>query len=558
MSKNDFPDLIQDLLYAQEHSLLNDAVGVAAKQAVEAGVADDFIVGLVREPVRKHKISQAFAGPYRMPKLNHGDFVIGSDLKGRPIRVPVQYLNGHSLTAGGSGSGKTIGARNRILHIASKVTGMWLFDFRKREFGVLGPHLAHLGVDLLIVPGRKLALNPLQVSLHVDPADFAPRVADMLVLVLNLPPRASKLLHLTILKLYRTFGVFDGGRSYPTLFDLREAIAVDSTANPQAKLAVMDGLDPVLMSLGSETLGYSLGWPTGELAKRHIVFDLSGLSETDKNLILNSLILPEFSSRVARGISNPQMDLFICCDEAARLLSASNSSGGISDLIGLVRGTGVGLDLSVQSTDIVPAVLSNTANKFLGRCGSAKDYDTIGAAMGLTVEQRQWARLHLRPGLFIGQVGDGDWRHPFVFQQPLLRLPTIGKNSADAVHLGDLTQLPVERTSIAHTPPQTGASVSASSPTAQSGSEVLSEADVRYLRTVIEHPALPSSAYPKLVGMGTRRTQQIRCRLVDLGYLREHNVNTGTKGRASIVLEPLKVAFQVVGKVSPSHQGQES
>jgi len=254
-----------------------------------------------------------------------------------------------------------------------------------------------------------------------------------------LPPRASKLIQAAIIRLYEGRGVFRGSRDYPTVFDLREEIALDRDANAQARQALVDSLDPLLLSVG-DIFRYRVGWSTADLACRRIVFELGGIPEAAKNLILNSLLLSEFSSRVARGISNPRMDLWICCDEAARLVSASNPTGGLSDLMGLVRGTGAGLDLSVQSADIAPAILSNTATKIIGRCGSAMDYDTMSGAMGLTAGQRTWLRTNLVPGLFVGQLGEGPWRTPFVFRIPPIRPIPHG----DTPNLGDLPRLPSE------------------------------------------------------------------------------------------------------------------
>ncbi len=68
------------------------------------------------------------------------------------------------------------------------------------------------------------------------------------------------------------------------------------------------------------------------------------------------------------------------------------------------------------------AVLSNTAFKAVTRCGSARDYDEIGAAMGLNPEQRRWLNINLRPGRFVGQIGEGDWLRPFVFTIPRMHL----------------------------------------------------------------------------------------------------------------------------------------
>ena len=190
----------------------------------------------------------------------------------------------------------------------------------------------------------------------------------------------------------------------------------------------MDALDPVLISLRS-ILCYRQGWSTHDLAQRHLVLELAGLGEVEKDLLLASLLLSEFTSRIAQGVSNAPMNLWISLDEAARLMSARHSARGLNDLIGLVRGTGIGLDLSGQCADVSPAVLSNTANKFIGRVTSATDLELIGASMGLTSEQKRHILHTLTPGQFVGQIGTGDWRYPFLFRVP--RLPGSGTGLAD-------------------------------------------------------------------------------------------------------------------------------
>ena len=547
----DIPPLVRDLIYARDHRLLDDEGGRAAVQALQYGVVDDLVRSLIQAPVRKHRIAQAFVGPFALPRLAHGDLVQGTDQHGRQIRFPSQYLNGHSLTIGGTGSGKTFKSRFMVLQVAGNVKGLWCFDFVKREFAALKASLERAGVNLLIVPAREIRLNPLQCPEHVVPTDWAPRIADILVQTLLLPARATKLLHVTILELYHRFGIFNGSRHYPTLFDLRETIVADSDANHQARQAVVDSLDPVLMSIGV-VLRYRVGWRTQDLAGQHIVFELGGTAEVDKNLILNSLILPEFVSRVAQGISNPVMDLWICCDEAARLVSSTSRAGGIADLIGLVRGTGVGLDLSIQSADVVNAVLSNTANKFIGRCGSATDYDAIGAAMGLTREQRIWLNTNLRPGLFVGQIGEGDWRQPFVFTIPRMHLDsrTHEETGSGGSDLGELMALPTLKADEFINWQPTGRKVTdRSSGTAPRDGEV-SDAELRYIHAVVNNPGKPSSVLPKLARMSPKRAQKIRRQLVGLGYLREHEVSTGKRGRAAVVLEPLEPALQAVRDIA--------
>ena len=547
-SKNEIPLLIQDFIYAHEYHLLDDEVGQVVTKLMQHGVVDDLVCSLIQTPVKKHKIARMFLGAFELPTLFNGNLIQGINQRGKEIRFPSKYLNGHSLTVGGTGSGKTTKSRFLILQIANSVKGLWCFDFVKQEFAILKPYLKRLGINLLIVPARKVRLNPLQCQEPITPADWASKIADVLVQTLQLSPRATKLLHTTILKMYQQFGIFEGNKHYPTLFDLRETIAADSDANYQAKQAIVDALDPVLMSIG-DVLRYRIGWKTQELARRHIVFELGGIAEVDKNLILNSLILPEFTSRVAQGISNPVMNLWICCDEAARLVSSTNQEGGIANLIGLIRGTGIGLDLSVQSCDVMGTVLSNTANKFIGRCGSATDYDKIGASIGLNREQRQWLNFNLHPGLFVGQLGEGGYRKPFVFEIPKMNFDSkLGEKTGGCDDINELMSLPtvIADEFVDWSPMKSKSTEHLYTKSASTRKGELSETELRYVNAVINNPGAPSSALPKLARTSSRQAQKIRQRLIKLGYLREHRVSTGKRGRSAVVLEPLEPALQVV------------
>ena len=95
--------------------------------------------------------------------------------------------------------------------------------------------------------------DELQLPLGTEPADWIPRVAEMLVEVLDLPPRASKLLQSKLFRLYRQFGVFEGNTAYPTLFDLFEEVKSDKKSDPQARMAILDSLEPVLLSMTQVT-----------------------------------------------------------------------------------------------------------------------------------------------------------------------------------------------------------------------------------------------------------------------------------------------------------------
>lgn len=441
MSRDEFSELTRDLLYDHEHGVLQDSFGRALRRIAGLGVADSFVEREIRRRVQKHKVMRAFQGPFGLSEPGQGEIIRGLDERGRPIRMPLRSLLAHSLTVAGSGAGKTIQALFIALQVALLVPGVWLFDLRKKEYGKLKPYLTRAGIELCVVPARALKLNPLQVPSGVEPIAWASNLSDMLVQVLTLPARASKLLHMAIMRLYDQFGVLRGGREYPTLFDLRELVATDAHANTPAKEAFVDSLDPILMSLGPNVLAYRRAWTTADLCNRHIVFEFCGIPEPAQNLLLNSILWGEFASRIARGSSNVPLSLFVSLDEGARLLSPGATSNALVEMLGLVRGTGIALDLAVQTVDLAPGVLSNTATKCVGRCGSATDYDVIGAAMGLTQDQKQWAKTHLEPGVFIGQFAEGPFRHPFVYRVPRMNLAPPAPTADPAV---EATQLPEE------------------------------------------------------------------------------------------------------------------
>jgi hypothetical protein len=503
---------------------------------------------MIERRISKHKFQQAFYGsaPFKTPKLVKGNYTIGLDKDGKEIRSWIQFLNAHSLTVAGSGAGKTIFSRFKVLQIAKHVEGLFLFDLRKREFAILRPLLGRLDIDLKILPARSLKINPLQLPLGVTINDWIPRVADMLVGVLELSPRATKLLQAKLFPIYREFG--NRPNEFPTLFDLFEAIKRDKGSNHQARTAVIDSLEPVLLSLGPEVLAYRCGWSSNELARMHLVFELGGVSETDKNLLLNSLILSEFTSRIARGISNPKMDLWICLDEAQRLCSTTGQTSAIADLIGLVRGTGIGLDLSVQSANgVLAQIISNTATKIMGRCGSMADYSAAGSSMGLSAEHIHWAQMNLTPGKFIGQLGEGRWRYPFVFNVPLMKFPKLPANGHSDIDSS--LNIPTVDASEFHDWGKTSQINSSSAPVTAAKKNLFdSPQEYQFCKAVVDNPMQSSSQYHKLAGIGTKTAKQARVQLAAKNYIRETILDSGKPGRSSILLEPLPEGIEAVRK----------
>ena len=554
MSNSDIlNDLDKKVLIGQQLGVFADPLGQKLLQLYGNGILDPWTIGQINKRVDKQLRKEAFRDiPFKHPQLHSGDFVLGADENSNPIMSPFQYLNAGGLLVANTGSGKTTLVSFFATQVAHYLKGMWLVDLRKKEFRLLRPAFALQGIDLVIIRSRKFKINPLQVPFHVDPYEYASTIADVLVKVLNLPPRASVLLSSSIIMMYKEFNVFNGSQRYPTLFHLFETVRTNRNANAQARQAILDNLEAILLAFGTEMLGYYKGWPVHELAKRHLALELAGQPEAGKDLVLNYLVVAELISRVSQGISNPGMDLWMSIDEGQRLFSQRKESIGhggnsITDLAGLVRGTGTGLFISVLTPDDlsnkIPAI---TSTKIVGRCGSICEYQAAGQFMGLSKEQVIWCAHHMVPGMFVGQVGEGPWRYPFLLKIPKMKqLQVISDHQADE-SLKSLDSLSVDQVEFSNWSAVECITIN-DKPTNQTPKAAqLTASELRLLKAIVDNPLLPSSSYVKLAKISPNTLAKLRLILIEKGFIREHTMDSGSRGRSKRIWEPLEAGRQAI------------
>lgn len=79
-----------------------------------------------------------------------------------------------------------------------------------------------------------------------------------------------------------------------------------------------------------------------------------------------------------------------------------------------------------------------------------------------------------------------------------------------------------------------------------SSSNQLTSAELKLLRTIVEHPMRRSSEYAKLAGISPNTLLKIRPSLIKRGFIRENKLETSSRGRSAILLEPLESAKQLV------------
>lgn len=552
-SNNVLNDLDRKIIAGHQLEVFDNPLGQKFMQLYHNGILDPWSIGQINSRVDKQLRKEAFNNlPFKQPRLHTGELVLGADNKHHPIKIPIQYLNAGSLLVANTGSGKTTLIFFYSTQIAHHVKGLWLVDLRKKEFRLLKEEFAKLGIKLVIVRNRKFKINPLQVPYHVDPYEYASTIADVLVKVLNLPPRASVLLSSSIIQMYKKFNIFNGGQKFPTLFHLFESVRSNRGANSQARQAILDNLEAILLTFGTEMLGYYRGWPVHKLAKLHTAFELAGMPEAGKDLVLNYLVVAELISRVSQGISNRGMDLWMSIDEGQRLFSQRKESAGyggnsITDLAGLVRGTGTGLFISVLTPDdLSNKIPSITSTKIMGRCGSVGDYTAAGQFLGLNKEQIMWCVHHMTTGMFVGQAGDGPWRYPFLFRVPKMKqLKVVTDSQADET-LKVLDSINVEPVEFSNWSAVERIEVKDNAVHKTQKVDQLTDSEFRLLKAIVENPMLPSSSYVKLARISPNTLKKLRPILIEKGFIAEHIMDSGNRGRSKRVWEPLDAGKQAI------------
>jgi hypothetical protein len=442
--------VFDDVVWGANHDAFDSDLGRSLVRAWSTGAADDQIEQMIHQLVRPLRVREAFGNlvPFRRPRLRNGDILLGRDHAGHDVRIPLQSLVAGLLIAANTGGGKSVLLSWLLLQIAASGCRFWVSDMYKSQIRQLLPLFKRGGTDLLVVKARDWKYNLLQAH-GTDPSKHLPVVVDLLMRRLSLPPRARTILQQTCHSLYGRFGIWAGRTdAYPCLFDLYERVKSTPRLNAPAREAILDRLGALLTSLTPGCGAYRKGWSPVELSSYSIDFEMRGSSELVKQLLLEPVLYSLLHDQLERGAVNADIDLFVAFEDSQRFFESSGRANAeftpIDELASVTRGTGRGLGVIVQTMiGLSPRIIPNLATKVMGRLGSHEDYQRLGADLGLTRQQREWARLHLRPGRFIVQVADGAWRHPFVLDVPLVKAPMVVSDAAVEESLRPLHSLSV-------------------------------------------------------------------------------------------------------------------
>ena len=542
-------DFMVDVAYGVQRDLFLDDWGQALLRTVALGCADDAIRGMIQERVNYVRVLEMFdqIPPFRRARLTKGEILLGGDWDMTPEWFPVQSLCSGLGLGGGTGSGKS----NAWMWIAPQIAhcgvSVWMAEMYKTQLRQLRPIFQRLGKELVILPARYWKANLLQPGRR-NPHFHLTMAIDLLNRILDVGERGQAILWQAAYALYDKYNVWSGtSREFPCLFDLYELVYDTPGLNVAAKEAILDRLGALLVF--GRCFAYRTAWDPVDLEKCSVVFEMQGTTEHLKQMLIEPCLYAVFQHAYECGRVNAPASLVIALEDCQRFLNSSQSTFGalprIDELAAVTRGGGKALCPIFQTTHgLSRSLMANMTTKITGRMSIHEDYQVVGADMGQTAEQLLWARRNQRPGVFIGQTGEGDWHEPFILRVPKVTLRETVDDVEAAASRKVLDSLPtVPAREFDHWKPHHLIEVT-SAPAAPALS--LSDAELRFLQAVVAEPGKASGFYARQAGMNGRRAAVIRARLVAEGYVREHRVATGPRGRAAIVLEPLPAAHAVV------------
>jgi len=353
------------------------------------------------------------------------------------VRLARADLNKHIFVTGVTGAGKTTTCLNLLLE--SRLPFL-VIEPAKTEYRALSKQ-AGFAIDYYRPNGdahQSLRINPFAlVSKSQRIKSHVGFLKNVFAAVFPMEASMPMMVEAAILTAYEDKGwdideneFLPGGdpfdpatRAWPTMSDMIQQL---DRLIPTYKLGkefeekYRGSLVSRLRSLTDGTLGQVLDVPQSidyhALLERHVVIELEELQGGEEKAVLMALLLGGINEAVrARHAREPDFRQLTLIEEAHRLLSrpepgdrtAAMAVEAFADMLAEVRKYGTGLIIADQiPAKLIPDVIKNTHGKIVHRLFAEDDRRTMGEAMMMNDEQRNFL-----PNLDVGEavVFCGGW-----------------------------------------------------------------------------------------------------------------------------------------------------
>ena len=213
----------------------------------------------------------------------------------------LEQLNQNLLIVGRAGAGKTTLILNIIKQLIQTNISCWMIDFKQDYRSLL-----HFYPETVVIRWQDFKFNPLKPPEHVDPLNWLQIFFDVFTQALDVRLGSKFILIDYIDQLYREYGVYDGGKYFPTMHDLHALLKAKirdrrTSISDRNKIFTCLNKTTALLKRMGKVFDCSSGFPLEELLNKNVVFELNGLSVELQAWMVNMLLCWVFNHRIASG-----------------------------------------------------------------------------------------------------------------------------------------------------------------------------------------------------------------------------------------------------------------
>jgi len=360
-----------------------------------------------------------------------GSFYIGDVVYGNrsihPFGLREDELIQHAAIFGRSGAGKTNTLFQIVTQFLQHKVPFLIFDWKRNYRDALAVSDDHILVYTVGRPIVPLAFNPLIPPEGTEPAVWLKKVIEIIAHAYYLGEGVMYLLQEAIHAVYKKYGLYRGRvQRYPTFQDVYQWLQEHPVKGRQALWmdSAMRGIKSICFGHMGEVVNTSDQSNLGDLLSKNVILELDGLSNADKTLITESMLLWIHHYRM-RQPEREQLHHAIVVEEAHHILRRQSGGGAepiTETILREIRELGEAILLVDQHPSMisVPA-LGNTYTTICMNLKHRSDVSAMSSAMLLDDEEKELLG-ELPIGTAIIKL-QGRWTRPFLVQIPHQKIP---------------------------------------------------------------------------------------------------------------------------------------
>jgi len=454
----------------------------------------------------------------------------------------------HTAIFGRSGAGKTNTVFVLIENFLNKKKPFLIFDWKRNYRDLLALRREEV---LVYTVGREtvpFTFNPLIPPSGTDPSTWLKKLIEIIAHSYYVGEGVMYLLQEAIDSVYRDFHVYGGApKEYPTFRGVLDWLEQHPARGRKALWmdSALRCMNSICFGHMGEVVNTAIQPNLSALLEKHVILELDSLTNADKTLIIESMLLWIHHYR----LTQPGRESFkhaMIIEEAHHILLRRTGAGqggeAITDtILREIRELGEAIVLVDQHPSLIsiPA-MGNTYATVAMNVKHRSDVNALAGAMLLDDEQKELLGL-LPIGAAVVKL-QGRWQEPFLVRIPHRQVP---KGSVDDVALA---QLMAERNILQpyrdDTQPASGG--------APARPIVLSEQEKAFLINVLEDPLAGTVERYRNLNLSRRKGNAVRESCTEKGLLSLADIRTRSGKIVLVELTgPGKQALRNLGREIP-------